>query len=159
MSVPISALESILSRRARSTFRIFPLERQDRLEPPIAPLLGGAAGAVPLDDVELGFARIARLAVGELAGERRVVELPLAHDLARLARGLARLGGDDGLLDDLPRGLRVLLEELPELVVDVVSTMVFTSLETSLLLVCESKLGSGCLMLMTAVSPSRMSSP
>src|SRR5208283_4094195 len=93
-----------------------PLERQDGLEPSVAALLGRAAGAVALDDVDLGLARVARLAVGQLARERRVVELPLAHDLAGLARGLARLGGDDGLLEDLLRGLRVLLEELAELV-------------------------------------------
>ena len=40
-----------------------------------------------------------------------------------------------------------------------VSTMPFTSLETSLDFVWESNEGSGCLTEMTAGSPSRMSSP
>jgi len=40
-----------------------------------------------------------------------------------------------------------------------VSTIPFTSLETSFDLVCESNEGSGCLTEITAVRPSRMSSP
>ena len=155
----LGAREHLVEARALDV-QDLALERQDRLKLPVAPLLGRAAGAVALDDVELGLAGIARLAVGELARERRVVELALADDLARLARGLARLGGHDRLLDDL----RARSAGSPRRTgrasrTTVVSTMVFTSLDTSLLLVCESKLGSGCLMLMTAVSPSRMSSP
>src|SRR5207249_3086084 len=41
----------------------------------------------------------------------------LAGQLARLAGGLARLGGPHALVDDLPRGGRVLLESLGELVI------------------------------------------
>jgi hypothetical protein len=47
----------------------------------------------------------------------------------------------------------------PSFSLTTVSTIPFTSLETSLALVCESKEGSGCLTAMTAVSPSRTSSP
>ena len=59
------------SKRARSTFRILPLERQDRLEMAVAALLGRAAGAVALDQEQLGLGRILLLAVGELAGQAR----------------------------------------------------------------------------------------
>jgi hypothetical protein len=100
-----------------------------------------------------------RLAVGELAREARDVERALADDLARLARGVARLRREDGLLDDLLGRRRVLLEERPSLSETTFSTMPFTSLETSFDFVCESNDGSGCFTLMTQVRPSRMSSP
>jgi len=58
-------------------------------------------------------------AVGELAGQVAALEEPLAaREVARLARGAARPGRVDRLLDDLPRLGRVLLEELGELLVD-----------------------------------------
>ena len=44
-------------------------QRKDRLGAPVAALLGGAACAVSLDDVELALLRIALLAVGELTGQ------------------------------------------------------------------------------------------
>src|SRR5664280_2040497 len=85
----ISAKASILSKRAFSTFRILPLS-----------------------------GRIACLTVGELAGEPRPVERPLApHELSSLARRLARARGIDDLLHDAARDLRVLLEEIRELFV------------------------------------------
>ena len=93
------------------------LEREDRLELAVAALLGASRRrCLPRRCRARPAPGSARLAVGELAGERGVVERALAHDLARLARGLARLGGHDGLLHDLARGLRVLLEEAAELV-------------------------------------------
>ena len=44
-------------------------ERQNRLEPPVAPLFGGAAGGIALDDEKLRQSRIAFLAIGQLAGQ------------------------------------------------------------------------------------------
>ena len=77
------------------------LERQDRLESPVAPLLGGAAGGVTLDDVELTVLRVTVGAVSQLAGEAGAVEQPLARDqVARLASGVAGAGGHDALFDD-----------------------------------------------------------
>src|SRR5439155_11668533 len=90
-----------------------PLERQDRLAAPVAALLGGAAGAVALDDEEFALGRIALLAIGELAGQVRDVERAFAAgQVARLARRLARRGGLDHLADDFLRVRRVLLEPL-----------------------------------------------
>ena len=98
ISVPTSADESILSKRARSTFRILPFKRQDRLRASVAALLGGAAGRITLDDEELGQRRILLLAVGELARQTRDVERAFAaRQLARLARGLACAGRVDDL--------------------------------------------------------------
>jgi len=90
-------------------------KREDRLEPSVARLLGGAARRVPLDQVELADRRVGLGTVGELAGERLRVERPLAPgEIARLPRRLARPGGGDALVDDLPGLGRVLLEELGE---------------------------------------------
>ena len=88
-------------------------QRQDRLEPPVAALLGGAAGRVALDDVQLALGRVALLAVGELARQRHPVERALADDeVARLAGGLAGARGREALLDDPAAVGRVLLEVL-----------------------------------------------
>src|SRR5207248_11113124 len=96
-----------------------PAEREDRLVAPVARVLSRAAGRVALDQVQLGALRVADLAVGELAGERRAVERALAPcQLARLARRHPSAGRGNRLVDDLARVLGVLLEELPVLLVD-----------------------------------------
>ena len=88
-------------------------QRQDRLEPPVAALLGGAAGRVALDDVQLALGGVALLAVGELARQGHPVERALADDeVARLAGRLAGPRGREALLDDPPAVGRVLLEVL-----------------------------------------------
>ena len=95
------------------------LERQDRLEAAIAPLLGRPSGRLALDDVQLAERRIALLAVGQLAGQRAAVERALAADeIAGLASRFARPGGVDRLADDPPGDAGVLLEIRAELVVD-----------------------------------------
>ncbi len=76
-------------------------DRQNRLEPAVASLLGRSAGRLALDDVELALGRVALLAVGQLAGQRHVVERALAADeVARLARRFARERRVHGLGDD-----------------------------------------------------------
>ena len=93
-------------------------QRQDRLELAVAAHLGGAAGAVALDQEELGELGVPLGAVGELAGEVRGVEDALAAgELARFPRRFARARRFDALLDDPLRDSRVLLEKGPELVV------------------------------------------
>ena len=135
-------------------------QRQHRLEFAIAALLGGAAGAVTLDDEQFGLGRIALLAIGELAGQRGDVERALAAgQFARLARGFARGGGFDHLADDGLGFARMHLEPVLHRLVDTFSTTGRTSDETSLSLVCEENFGSGTFTDSTAVSPSRQSSP
>src|SRR4028118_2378668 len=55
-----------------------PLEREDGLEAPVAPLLGRAARGISLDQEQLRQLRIALGAVGELAGQVHAVEGTLA---------------------------------------------------------------------------------
>ena len=94
-------------------------ERQDRLVLPVAALLRGAAGRVALHDVEFRQRRVALLAVGELSGQPRGVERPLApRQLLGLARRLAGPGRLGRLVDDLARDRRVLLEVGGEAFVD-----------------------------------------
>ena len=137
------------------------LERQDRLEAPIASLLGRSAGRLALDDVELAERRIALLAVGELAWQRAAVERALPpHQIARLARGLARAAPRRSpCRSTVSRDRRVLLEVRAELVVDdrLDDPLDLGVAEFGLRL--PSNCGCGIFTLMTAVSPSRMSSP
>ena len=136
-------------------------QRQDRLRVAVAALLGRAAGGVALDDEDLGQRRVLDRAVGELARQARVLERALAaRQVARLARGRARLRGLDGLADDRARLLRVLLEELGELRVDdrLRRSPACPGLP-SLVFVWPSNCGSASLAEMTAVRPSRTSSP
>ena len=66
-------------------------QRQDRLRAPIAPLLGGAAGAVALDEEQLALAGIGARAVGELARQvQAVADRRLAQHLLRSPRGSPR---------------------------------------------------------------------
>ena len=113
ISVPISWLDSILSKRARSTLRILPRNGSTAWIFAVAALLGGAAGRIALDDEQFGLGRIALLAIGELAGQVGDVERALAaRQFARLARRLARRGRLDHLADDGLGFLRMLLEPL-----------------------------------------------
>ena len=69
-------------------------QRQDRLEAPVASLLALSRRPIALDDVELRLGRVALGAVGQLAGQGEALQRALAlHQLARLARGLARARG------------------------------------------------------------------
>src|SRR5207248_10647836 len=84
-------------------------ERQNRLEPAVAPLLGRAAGRFALDDVEFALRRIALLAVGELPGQRAAVEGALAaHQVARFPRGFPRARRVDYLGETSTRARPVL---------------------------------------------------
>jgi hypothetical protein len=77
----------------------FALEGQDGLEAAIAALLGGAAGAFALDQVELAAVGVALGAVGQLAGQAAAVERALAAgEVAGLARGFAGAAASMALL-------------------------------------------------------------
>ena len=80
-------------------------DRQNRLIAPVAPLLGGATGGVTLDNVQLGQARIALRTIGQLAGQAAAGQRAFADGFASLARGFARAGGSQALVDD-PLGHR-----------------------------------------------------
>jgi hypothetical protein len=92
------------------------LQRQDRLELAVAPLLGRAAGGVAFHQVELALGGIALLAVGQLARQPHAVEHSLAPGhLARLAGGFAGSGRFHDLYRNGARVDRVLVEEFAQL--------------------------------------------
>jgi hypothetical protein len=92
---------------------------QHGLELAIAPLLGGAAGAVALDDEHLCIGGVAVLAFGQLARQGVDVERTLApRQLACLAGGFARRGGLDHLGQDDARVLGMFLKPGGELIAD-----------------------------------------
>ena len=132
---------------------------QDGLEAAVAALLGRATGRVALDDVELAALRVALLAVGELAGQATPPGRSCGYQVARLAGGFARARGGERLVDDASAVARVLIEILARPSVTAAWTWPLTSALPSLALVCPSNWGSVSLTLMTAVRPSRTSSP
>ena len=88
-------------------------QRQHGLGEAVAALRGGAAGAVALDEEDLGLGRVLLGAILELAGEEVDVERRFAaRQFARLARGFAGGGGFGDLADDDAGFLRMLLEPL-----------------------------------------------
>src|SRR5690606_29061270 len=90
-----------------------------RLKAAIAALFGRATGRFALDDVDLALCGIALLAVGQLAGQRHVVERALATDeFPGLPRGFTRGRGLDGLGDHAFGNRRVLFEERAKPLVD-----------------------------------------
>jgi hypothetical protein len=94
-------------------------KRQDRLGVAVAALLGGAAGRVALDDEQLRQRRVLDGAVGELAGQGRVLQRRLAAgQVAGLAGRVASAGGVDCLGQDAARVGGVLLEEVGQVAVD-----------------------------------------
>src|SRR6185295_10876374 len=93
-------------------------QRQDSLCRTVAALLGRAASGVALHDEQLGERGVLDRAVRELARQRGALERRLAREVARLAGRRARLGGAHGLADHRAGLLRVLLQELRELLVD-----------------------------------------
>ena len=136
-------------------------DREDRLGPAVAALLGGAAGGVTFDDVEFATwpdrARSSRRVCR--AGRRRSCALLRTVSRALRAASRARAAVRDAL-DDLlgdrrgsPRRTASALRRRRSRRRRSISVL------TSLTLVCDSKRGFGILTLRTQISPSRQSSP
>src|SRR5918998_918518 len=87
---------------------------QDRLKVSLPTLLGRPAGRVALYDVELAPGRVLRRAVGELARQRRALQVALADRVADLPGRLTRPRGLERLVDDRLRLSGPLLQELGE---------------------------------------------
>ena len=94
-------------------------QRQNRLKTRVAPLCGGAARRVALDDVDLGKRGIAVVAVAQLVRHLAGFESRLAADaLTRLFRGLTRAAGQHRLFQNGLADRRILLQKRGELVCD-----------------------------------------
>ena len=88
-----------------------PPEREDGLEGLVPARLGRAAGRVALDEVDLAGHGILQGAIGQLAGQRGVLQRALpAGQLPRLAGGVAGNRRLDAFLDDLLRRGRMFFQ-------------------------------------------------
>jgi hypothetical protein len=95
------------------------LEGQDGLGAAVAALLGGASGALALDQIQFATVGVALGAVGQLAGQSAAVECALAaSEVAGLAGCFAGARGFDGLVDDALGDGGILLEEAAQALVD-----------------------------------------
>src|SRR5215210_5767229 len=92
-------------------------QRQYGLEIPLPPLLGAAARRVALDDVELAPGRVPGRAIGELAWQRRALQVALADLLPHRPGREPRPRGLQRLVDDRLGLTRVLLQELGQVTV------------------------------------------
>src|SRR5258705_12687384 len=92
----------LLGRRAGDVEDLA-LQGQDRLRLAVACLLGRAAGAVALDEEDLGAERAAAAAIGELAGQAQLARRRFARE-ALLTAALALLGALDDVVDEDPGG-------------------------------------------------------
>jgi hypothetical protein len=86
-------------------------QRQERLGLAVARHLGGAAGAVALDDEEFGPLAGGGRAVDELAGQAQLLGGGLARGLLLLPAAEALLGAQDEEVEDRARRLRVLASQ------------------------------------------------
>ena len=112
------AAEHLVEARALDV-EDFSAQGQHGLEGAVAALLGGAAGRIALDEQDLAFRRIALLAIGELAGQRRDIERAFAAgELASLAGSFARGRRLHHLADHRCGLRRMLLEPVAERLVD-----------------------------------------
>ena len=80
ISVRISSLLSILSKRAFFDIEDFALEREDSLEFPIATLFGRTTGGISLDDEQLTQRRIFFGTVGQFAGQGSTIQSAFSPD-------------------------------------------------------------------------------
>ena len=140
----------------------FAAQGEDRLILAHPATLGRAAGRITFDEVQFALVDVAAGAIAELAGQAAAGEgaFAIADQFFLLAGGDAGLGREQAFVDDRLRDLGILFEELAEVLADSrLLTMPSTSPLPSLVLVWPSNCGWGTRQLMTAVRPSRKSSP
>src|SRR5260370_175200 len=83
---------------------------------PVARLLGRAAGAVALNEEDLGAGGAVARTVGELAGQAQFAGRALARQVALLAPALALLGALGDAVEQDAAGCRVGAEPVVEMV-------------------------------------------
>ncbi len=98
----------------------FAAQRENCLRVGITACVGGAAGRITFDEVQLTEVEVSAAAVAELVGQTagRESTLLVADEFTRFARSFASFGGDHALHQDGLRRLRILFEEAAESVAD-----------------------------------------
>src|SRR5260370_10526480 len=93
-------------------------ERQAPMGLAVARLLGRAAGAVALDQENLGTGGGVAAAIGELAGKPQLAGCGLSRQLALLTAPLALLGPFGDALEKHPCGRRIGAQPMVEMILD-----------------------------------------
>jgi hypothetical protein len=154
ISVPTSAEDSILSKRAFSTLRILPLSGRMAWYLRLRPCFAEPPAESPSTKNNSDKRGILLLAIRQLARQPGHVENAFAaRHLARPAGGLAGPRRLDHLGGDGLGFSRVLQQKSRTVAATTDSTAGLTSDETSLSLVCEENFGSGTLTDSTAIRP------
>ena len=83
---------------------------QDRLVPSIAPLFGGAAGGITLDDVQFGQLRIAFTAIRQFSRKSASSQRAFSNRLPRLACRFPCPRSSQHFFKNAPRDRRILIE-------------------------------------------------
>src|SRR5471032_1710921 len=156
----VTADDSILSKRARSTFRIFPRNGRIAWLARLRPCLAEPPAESPSTMKSSESAGSRSWQSASLPGNELTSSAPLRRVSSRALRAASRAAAAS---TTLVRIFRVSdgcsSNHWPSLSATTDSTTGRTSDETSLSLVCEENFGSGTLTESTHVRPSRMSSP
>ena len=160
MSVPISWLDSILSKRARSTLRILPRSGSTAWNSRLRPCLAEPPALSPSTMNISVLAGSRSWHSASLPGSELMSSAPLRRVSSRALRAASRAAAASTTL------VRMILasfgcssNQAASCSPTTLSTTGFTSEETSLSLVWLENLGSGTFTDSTAVRPSRASSP
>src|SRR6185437_4343034 len=102
----------------RSNIEDLAAQRQDRLRLAIARLLRRAAGAVALDEEDLGTAGRAAAAIGELAGEAELARRALAVEILLLPPPLALFGALDYPIEQHARRFGIARKPMVEMILE-----------------------------------------
>ena len=160
MSVPTSADESILSKRAFSTFRILPFKGKmacvRRSRPCLAEPPAESPSTMKISDRAGSFSWQS----ASFPGSPAMSSAPLRRVISRALRAASRARAASMILATMARASAGCSSRKScSFALTAVSTMPLISDETSLSFVCEENFGSGSFTERMAVRPSRASSP
>ena len=160
ISVPTSTDDSILSKRAFSTLRILPLSGRmawvRRSRPCLAEPPAESPSTMKISDSAGSFSWQS----ASLPGRPAMSSALFRRVISRALRAATRARAASMILATMARASSGRSSRnSPSFCDTAVSTMPFTSEDTSLSLVCDENFGSGSLIDRMAVRPSRASSP
>ena len=156
----ISSLPSILSKRAFSTLRILPLMGSTAWNCRSRPCLADPPADSPSTMYSSAFPGSRSWQSASLPGRLLLSSAPLRRTRSRAFRAASRARAASMVLLTMRLATAGFSSRnAPRRSLTIASTMPFTSVLPSLVLVWPSNCGWGILTLMTAVNPSRMSSP
>ena len=158
--VPTSAEPSILSKRAFSTFKIFPLRGKIAWNFRFLPCFAEPPAESPSTRYSSHSDGSRSWQSASFPGNPAISSAPLRRVISRAFLAASRARAASSILPTINfASFGFSKRNSPNAAPIACSTIGFTSLETSLSLVCDENLGSGTFTETIAVKPSRASSP